>query len=124
MFLNKRLLAFGVGLSFFGGLVSGLLGVGGGILLVPLMALFLRMPLHAAVATSMFTMVFTTLSGVAQHWTLGNVNLEYVLLLAPGALVGAQMGAWLCKRISGEKLSLFFAVIVLVVSVQMIVKFI
>jgi len=124
LFLNKRLLAFGVGLSFFGGLVSGLLGVGGGILLVPLMALFLRMPLHAAVATSMFTMVFTTLSGVAQHWTLGNVNLEYVLLLAPGALVGAQMGAWLCKRISGEKLSLFFAVIVLVVSVQMIVKFI
>jgi len=124
LFLNKRLLAIGVGLSFFGGLVSGLLGVGGGILLVPLMALFLRMPLHAAVATSMFTMVFTTFSGVAQHWTLGNVNFEYVLLLAAGALVGAQMGAWLCKRISGEKLSLVFAVIVLVVSVQMIAKFI
>jgi uncharacterized membrane protein YfcA len=38
--------------------------------------------------------------------------------------VGAQVGAWLCKRVSGEKLGLIFAVLVLVVSVQMIVKFI
>jgi uncharacterized protein len=124
LFLDKKRLAVGVGLGFFGGVTSGLLGVGGGILLVPIMALVLFMPMHAVVATSMFTMVFTSLSGVVQHWTLGNVNFEYALLLAVGALVGAQVGAWLCKRISGEKLGLIFAVLVLVVSVQMILKFI
>ncbi len=124
LFLNKKRLAVGVSLGFFGGLVSGLLGVGGGILLVPLMALFLWMPIHSAVATSMFAMIFTSLSGVVQHWTLGNVSVEYGLLLAIGALAGAQVGAWLCKRITGEKLSLLFAALVLVVSVQMIVKFI
>jgi len=124
LFLNKKRLVIGVGLGFFGGLVSGLLGVGGGIFLVPLMALFLGISIHAAVATSMFTMIFTSLSGVAQHWSLGNVNLEYALLLAVGALVGAQIGAWICKRTSGETLSLLFAVLILVVSVQMIVKFI
>jgi uncharacterized protein len=93
LFLNRKRLAAGVCLGFFGGLVSGLLGVGGGILLVPIMTLFLLMPMHAAVATSMFTMIFTSLSGVAQHLTLGNVNLEYGLLLAVGALAGAQVGA-------------------------------
>jgi uncharacterized protein len=124
LFLNKKRLAAGVGLGFFGGVASGLLGVGGGILLVPIMALILFMPMHAVVATSMFTMVFTSVSGVYQHWTLGNVNLEYALLLAIGALVGAQVGAWLCKKISGEKLGLIFAVLVLVVSVQMILKYV
>jgi|WetSurMetagenome_2_1015567.scaffolds.fasta_scaffold12578_3 uncharacterized protein len=124
LFLNKERLVAGVGLGFFGGLASGTLGVGGGILLVPIMALILLMPMHAVVATSMFTMVFTSLSGVFQHWTMGNVDFGYALLLVVGALVGAQVGAWLCKRTSGEKLSLIFAVLVLVVSVQMIIKFI
>lgn len=124
LFLNWKRLVVGVGLGFFGGLASGLLGVGGGILLVPIMALFLFMPMHASIATSMFTMIFTSLSGVAQHWTLGNVNLEYALMLAVGAVAGAFVGAWVCKRISGEKLSWIFAVLVLVVSVQMILKFV
>ncbi len=124
LFQNKKRLAVGVGLGFFGGAASGLLGIGGGILLVPIMALVLFMPMHAVVATSMFTMVFTSLSGVVQHWTLGNVNFEYALLLAVGALVGAQVGAWLCRRTSSEKLSLIFAVLVLLVSLQMIFKFV
>ncbi len=124
LFLDKKRLSLCTGLSFFGGLVSGLLGVGGGIILVPIMVFLLLIPLHTAVATSMFTMIFTSISGAVQHWTLGNVNIEYALLLAVGALAGAQIGAWLCKKISGEKLSLIFAILVLVVSVQMIVKFI
>ncbi len=124
LFLNWGRLAAGTGLAFFGGLVSGLLGVGGGVLLVPIMALVLLMPMHAVVATSMFTMIFTSLSGVAQHWILGNVNFEYGLLLALGALAGAQVGARLCRRVSAEKLRLIFGVLVLVVSVQMIVKYI
>jgi uncharacterized protein len=124
LFLNWKRLAAGTGLAFFGGLVSGLLGVGGGILLVPIMALVLLMPMHAVVATSMFAMIFTSLSGVTQHWTLGNVNLEYGLLLALGALAGAQVGAWLCKRVSAEKLRLIFGILVFVVSIQMIVKYI
>jgi uncharacterized protein len=124
LFFNKERLVAGVGLGFFGGVASGMLGVGGGILLVPIMALILLMPMHAVVATSTFTMVFTTLSGVFQHWSMGNVDLGYALLLVVGALVGAQVGAWLCKRTSGKKLSLIFTILVLVVSVQMIIKFV
>ncbi len=121
---TKGKLAASVSLGFFGGLVSGLLGVGGGILLVPIMALLLRMPMHSVVATSMFTMIFTSLAGASQHWFLGNVNLVTAVLLAIGALVGAQIGAWMVKRTSPEKISLIFAVLVLVVSIQMIIKFV
>jgi uncharacterized membrane protein YfcA len=121
---DKRRFLVAFGLCFFGGLVSALLGVGGGLVFVPILSLVLLLPIHVVVATSMFTMVFTSLAGVVQHWTLGNVNLEYGLLLAVGALVGAQVGAWVCKRVSGEKLQVVFAVALILLSVQMILKFI
>lgn len=120
---RQRFLA-AFGLSFFGGLASGLLGVGGGFLLVPTMSLVLLLPMHVVVATSMFTMVFTSLAGVIQHWSLGNVNFVYGLLIAVGAVVGAQVASWICKRVSGKYLQLVFAVFLIAVSVQMIVKFI
>lgn len=54
-------------LGFFGGVASGLLGIGGGIVLVPIMTFVLGMTIHFAVATSMLTMIVTSLSGVGQH---------------------------------------------------------
>jgi uncharacterized protein len=124
LFQDRKRLAFGVSLGFFGGLVSGLLGVGGGVLLVPIMSLVLLIPIHAVVATSMFTMIFTSLAGTVQHWSLGNINFEYGLLLVIGALVGAQVGAWLCKKTSSEFLRIAFSIAMILVSIQMIMKFI
>lgn len=124
LFADKRRIIAGFGLSFFGGLASGLLGIGGGALLVPIMAMVMLIPIHVVVATSMFTMIWTSISGVAQHYTLGNVDFTFALLLAAGAVVGGQVGALLCKRVSGENLRRIFAVVLIVVSVQMIVKFI
>lgn len=124
LFSDKRRFVAAFGLCFFGGLVSGLLGVGGGVLLVPIMSLVLLMPIHVVVATSMFTMIFTSLAGVTQHWTLGNVEPLYGALIAVGAVLGAQVASYISKRVSGEKLQLVFAVLLVVVSAQMIIKFI
>jgi uncharacterized membrane protein YfcA len=124
LFASRKRLAGGVLLAFFAGLASGLLGIGGGALIVPIMALVLLMPIHVAVATSMFTMILTSLSGVAQHYALGNVNLEFALLIAVGSVLGAQVGAYASKRVSGVNLRRIFAVVLLIVSVQMIIKFI
>jgi uncharacterized membrane protein YfcA len=121
---DKRRFLAAFGLCFFGGVVSALLGIGGGLVFVPILSIVLLLPIHVVVATSMFTMVFTSFAGVVQHWTLGNVNLEYGLLLAVGAVVGAQVGAWVCKRVSGEKLQVVFAVALILLSAQMILKFI
>jgi len=124
LFADKSRFLTAFGLSFFSGLLSGLLGIGGGLLLVPIMSLVLLMPIHVVVATSMFTMIFTSFSGVIQHWSLGNVDFVFGLLIAVGAVVGAQVGSWVCKRVSGEYLQAIFSFILIVISVQMIVKFI
>ena len=124
LFADKSRFLTAFGLSFFGGLLSGLLGIGGGLLLVPIMSLVLLMPIHVVVATSMFTMIFTSFSGVIQHWSLGNVDFFFGLLIAVGAVVGAQVGSWVSKRVSGKYLQAIFSFILIVISVQMVVKFI
>jgi uncharacterized protein len=124
LFANKRILFFGVTLSFFGGIASGLLGIGGGIVLVPIMTIILGMTIHFAVATSMLVMIITSLSGIGQHFFLGNINFEYALLLGLGSILGAQVGAYASKKISGKNLRIIFSIFLLAVSIQMLLKFV
>jgi len=124
LFELKKKLLLGVALSFFGGVTSGLLGIGGGVLLVPIMTLAMDMAIHTAVATSMFTMIFTSISGVAQHYMLGNIRFEYVLPIALGTIIGAQLGAYTSKRLSNKNLHRIFGLMLIVVSIQMTLKYI
>jgi uncharacterized membrane protein YfcA len=117
---SGKTILIGAGLSFFGGLASGLLGIGGGVLVVPIMTFFMGMPIHFATATSMFTMIFTSISGVTQHLAANNVNSEYAILLALGTIFGAQVGAYVSKKISSKNLRRFFAILLIVVSIKMI----
>jgi uncharacterized membrane protein YfcA len=121
---RKKKLLSGVALSFFGGVASGLLGIGGGVLLVPIMTLAMGMAIHTAVATSMFTMILTSISGVAQHYMLGNIRFEYVLPIALGTIIGAQLGAYTSRRLSSKNLHRIFGLILIVVGIQMILKYI
>ncbi|MDH7477897.1 MAG: sulfite exporter TauE/SafE family protein [Candidatus Bathyarchaeota archaeon] len=120
---SERNLLLGAGLSFFGGLTSGLLGIGGGVLVVPIMVFALKMPIHNATATSMFTMIITSISGVAEHYMANHIYLDYALLLALGTIFGAQVGAYASKRISGKGLRRIFGLVLLFVSIQMILKY-
>jgi uncharacterized membrane protein YfcA len=119
----RKTLATGMFLGFFGGIASGLFGLGGGVLVVPIMTLAMGMPIHAATATSMFTMVFTTTSGVTQHYFANHVNFEYALLLAIGTVLGAQLGAHWSRNVSGNNLRRILAVVLLIVAVQMMLKY-
>lgn len=118
---GRLYLAFALG--FVSGVISGLLGVGGGIILVPLLIFVLELDMHVAVATTMFTMIFTALAGVAQHFVLGNVNFEFALMLGVGSILGTQIGAFIYKRASHTLMRGVFAVILLAISVEMIIKF-
>jgi hypothetical protein len=112
-------------LSFLGGFSSGLLGIGGGSLMVPIMHLTANFPIHIAVATSMFIMIFTSISGVATHFVREtNIHFDYVIFLALGVIFGAQIGAYLSKRTSGKNLKRIFGVVLLLVSIRMILKYI
>lgn len=114
----------GLVLSFFGGLSSGLLGIGGGALMVPILHLAMNFPMHITVATSMFIMIFTSMSGATTHFSLGNVRADYAIFLSIGVIFGAQLGTYLSKRISGKNLRRIFGVVLLLISVRMILKYI
>jgi uncharacterized membrane protein YfcA len=123
LFIRRRKFMIGIPLIFLGGVASGLFGVGGGVIIVPILIVFFYVPIHFAVATSMFAMIFTSLSGVGQHALLGNINLEFSLLIGLGSIFGALVGAQICKRISGKNLRNIFGIILIVVALQMIIKF-
>lgn len=111
-------------LAFFGGLSSGLLGIGGGALIVPILNIAAGLPMHVAVATSMFIMIFTSIAGVTTHLLLGNVRLEYSIYIAIGVVLGAQLGAKIAKKVSGKLLSTVFSMVLIIVSIRLLLKFV
>jgi hypothetical protein len=119
----KDKLLLGAALGFFAGLASGLLGIGGGVLIVPILMVVMGMPIHAAVATSMFTMIFTSTSGAVQHFSLGNIRPTYAFPLILGTIFGAQLGAYTSKRLSSKNLQIAFGLIVIIFGIQMILKY-
>lgn len=93
----------GVGVSLAVGFVSSLLGIGGGIVHVPVMAQLLDFPVHVATATSHFTLAIMALTGTAVHLARGTLQpgAGKAAALAVGVVVGAQLGAQLSTRVHG-----------------------
>jgi hypothetical protein len=118
--VNFRLIPF---LGFVTGFSSGLLGIGGGSMLVPILHLAVGVPIHITVATSMLTMIFTSISGMLTHLWLQHINFEYVIFLVPGIVFGAQLGAHYAMKVSAKNLRRIFGIILLIVSIRMILKF-
>jgi uncharacterized membrane protein YfcA len=102
------------------GITSGLLGISGGILNVPLFHTFVGLPIRYAVGTSSLALFFTALAGTVAHFRLGQVDLNTALLLAPGLILGAHFGARLAHSIHPAKLRLGFAAILAIVALRML----
>ncbi len=113
------LFPFGLGLSI--GLLTALMGVGGGFIMVPAMIYILGVPTHVAVGTSLFQMVFTS-SNVAFQQAITNHNVDILLgvLLLVGAAIGAQVGARMSGRLEGHQLRTILSVIVLLVMIKLL----
>jgi uncharacterized membrane protein YfcA len=101
----------------FGGLISGLLagllGIGGGAMLVPLLVALHYSPLHA-VATSSLSVLITSLSGSLQNWRMGYFDQNRVLGLGFPALVTSQLGVYLASRFSAALLLYGFGLLLMV----------
>ncbi|WP_068965122.1 sulfite exporter TauE/SafE family protein [Desulfosporosinus sp. BG] len=100
----------GVLISLMVGFLSGLLGIGGGIVHVPALV-FLGFPAHFATATSHFVLVFSSLTSLLVHLTASSlVKMETISLsIAIGSIIGAQIGARISKRIKGSVIMLSLA---------------
>lgn len=119
-------LAFYLVLGASAGLLAGLLGVGGGLVIVPVLAwLFHRaamspdVVMHLAIGTSLATIVFTSFSSVWAHHRRGAVLWGVFRSLTPGILLGASLGAALADRLPSNTLRLLFGLFELGVALQM-----
>ena len=113
----------GLALASMIGFISSLLGIGGGPLLVPAMALILRFPVHIATATSQFVMTFMALEATATHIASGTLLQPDVFAraasIAVGALIGAQVGARASRRARGETILRALGVVLLLAAVRL-----
>jgi len=105
--------------SFTGGLVTGLVGLGGGITDTTTMIL-LGVPPHIAVATSEFAMALTNGTGVVAHGILQNIVWEYAVPMTVGTFLGAQIGVWAAKRVKGETLAKMLSAIAFILGLRLI----
>jgi uncharacterized membrane protein YfcA len=110
-----------------GGFAAGLLGIGGGMVLVPFITMIFtsrgfppELVVHMAIATSLATILFTSISSVRAHHKHGAVKWRIVALLAPGIVIGSWIGPWIAKQMNASALALVFAVFIAFSATQML----
>ena len=119
-----------IGLGLFTGFSAGMLGIGGGLVMVPaLTMMFAAQPgfppdqaLHMALGTSMATILLTSLSSLRTHHQHGAVLWKVVRQITPGILLGTALGTLLASRVPTRPLAVFFTVFVCLVALQMILN--
>ena len=107
--LEGWLIALAVGL--FTGIVSGLMGIGGGNIMVPASTILLGLTQHLAQGVSLIVIVPTAISGAWSHFKRGNVALRVAMLLAPGAALGGLIGASVAQGLDKDTLRTVFGLL-------------
>jgi len=108
------------------GILAGLFGVGGGIIVVPLLAFLFSMQqfpeafiIHMALGTSLATIVFTSISSFRSHHARGAVLWPVVRSITPGILCGTLLGSWVAAQLSSKFLSVMFMLFIFYVAARM-----
>jgi uncharacterized membrane protein YfcA len=119
---RPKAIAAGAGTGLGAGLISGVLGVGGGFINVPAMHLLMDVPLKAAIATSNYMIGLTAAASAMIYFSRGYVKPLTVAPCAIGVLLGAQIGARIGSRIHSAVLRWGFVALLIFVSAQMFNK--
>ena len=109
-------------LGFAGGMVGGLLGVGGGILFVPALAIFLDQSQVEAEATSLLAIVPVAMVAVWRQLGYGNVRVRDGLVIGALSPVGVGIGVVLANEVSQRALELIFAGLALLIATQLVIR--
>lgn len=118
--------------GLFIGIMSGLLGVGGGFIMVPFMAIFMRYKMHEAIGTSTAVIVFTSLGGIISYifngwgvyglppYSVGYVNLLQFIFLAGASIPMAQLGVKAAHNLPSKQLNYIFIAMLIYIGLNMI----
>jgi uncharacterized membrane protein YfcA len=112
----------GLGISLVAGILSGMLGIGGGVFKVPALHLLCGMPIKAAAATSNFMIGVTATASAFLYFGRGEVRPAMTAVIVLGVLTGSFIGSLVNQKIGGKVINRTFAVLLACVSVQMMVR--
>ncbi|HEY7349790.1 MAG TPA: sulfite exporter TauE/SafE family protein [Ktedonobacterales bacterium] len=112
----------GFGLMYIAGMVSGLLGVGGGALKVPAMDIAMRIPMKASTTTSNFMIGVTAAASAGVYFSRGDINPLIAAPVALGVLLGALTGAQLLIRVRGLLIRRIFVVVLVLTALEMVLR--
>jgi uncharacterized membrane protein YfcA len=116
--LDRRLVAIGV----LGGLLSGLLGIGGGVIMVPLLVLWAGYGQRDAHAMSLGAIIPISVASVVTYGVAGKVRVADAVALAAGSILGARIGAGALARVDERRLKLVFGLFLAAIAVLMAVR--
>lgn len=108
--------------GFFVGLVSSLFGIGGGVVLMPVLLYFSALPAHSISATSHFVIILTSPVGLATHAIQRDVELSYAIPLVLGGLTGGPVGASLSLRLQSPMLVRLIAIAVIGAALALVLR--
>ncbi|CAN5326774.1 sulfite exporter TauE/SafE family protein [soil metagenome] len=112
----------GLGASGFAGVLSGLLGVGGGVIQVPMMNLLMRIPMKAAAGTSSFLVGMTAVATATVFYADGQIDPTVVVPAMIGIFIGSQIGSNLTSRVKTGNLVIIFVVIMFYLAISMLLR--
>ena len=115
-------LGWGMGVGVGAGVISGMLGVGGGVVMVPAMNLLMRVPVKAAVGTSTFMVGMTSVATAFVFYSRGFIDPTLVVPAIVGVFLGGQIGSRLTRRIKAQRLALLFALILLYLGLSLLLR--
>jgi uncharacterized protein len=104
------------------GLFSGLFGVGGGSVIVPLLVLWLGYDERSATATSLAAIVFIAGFAAAAQGVYGNLNVRDAMLIGVPAVAGVLIGTWLQQRLQARAIALLFAALLVASAAELVSK--
>ncbi len=105
------------------GLIAGLLGIGGGVFIVPLLIYVLKVPTKTAAATSMFIVVFSSATGFVAHVSLGEVDWKFIMGAAVFSFAGGQVGSRIMtEKLKGKTVRRIFGGVLLIFVLKLLQK--
>jgi uncharacterized membrane protein YfcA len=117
---ETRQITYGVSVGAFAGFFGGLLGVGGGNFIVPVLV-WLGIEPKKASATTSFIVIFSSFSGFIGHASLGNIRIPLLAFTALGSVLGALLGSWLMtEKLKPRQVKLTIGIVLLFIAVKMI----
>jgi len=101
-----------IAIGFLVGIVTGLMGVGGGFIMFPILVYVIGVPTSIAVGTSAFQILFASGYGAFAHFSAGHVELKLVAMLLCGSMIGVQIGVFASGRIGNKNIRKYFSFVI------------